>query len=79
MKVRSESEVAQSCPTLSNPMDCSPPGSSVHGSTGVGWGTIAFSYIHVMHSLLVLFLGRTLANRDSEYSLMPKVCTPWET
>ena len=32
MKVKSESEVAQSCPTLSNPMDCSPPGSSVHGS-----------------------------------------------
>ena len=31
MKVESESEVAQSCPTLSNPMDCSPPGSSVHG------------------------------------------------
>ena len=30
-KVKSESEVAQSCPTLSNPMDCSPPGSSVHG------------------------------------------------
>ena len=32
MKVKSESEVAQSCPTLSNPMDCSLPGSSVHGS-----------------------------------------------
>ena len=31
-KVKSESEVVQSCPTLSNPMDCSPPGSSVHGS-----------------------------------------------
>jgi len=31
MKVKSESEVAQSCPTLCNPMDCSPPGSSVHG------------------------------------------------
>ena len=31
MKVESESEVAQSCPTLSDPMDCSPPGSSVHG------------------------------------------------
>ena len=29
--VESESEVAQSCPTLSDPMDCSPPGSSVHG------------------------------------------------
>ena len=31
MKVKSESEVAQSCLTLSNPMECSPPGSSVHG------------------------------------------------
>ena len=30
MKVKSESEVAHSCPTLSNPMDCSPPGSCVH-------------------------------------------------
>ena len=31
MKVKSESEVAQSCPTFSDPMDCSPPGSSIHG------------------------------------------------
>ena len=31
MKVKSESEVPQSCPTLSDPMDCSPPGSSTHG------------------------------------------------
>ena len=31
LKVKSESEVAQSCPTLSDPMDCIPPGSSVHG------------------------------------------------
>ena len=41
-----ESEVAQSCPTLSDPMDCSLPGSSVHGifQTGVlEWGAIAFS------------------------------------
>ena len=39
MKVKSEIEVTQSCPTLSDTMDCSPPGSSVHGifhSTGVG-------------------------------------------
>ena len=41
MKVKSESEVTQSCPTLSNPMDCSLPGSSIHGifpgkSTEVG-------------------------------------------
>ena len=31
MKVKCQSEVAQSCPTLSDPMDCSPPGSSIHG------------------------------------------------
>ena len=31
MKVKSESEVAESCPTLSDPMDCSLPGSSIHG------------------------------------------------
>ena len=31
MQVKSESEVAQSCPTLSDPMDCSLPGSSIHG------------------------------------------------
>ena len=40
MKVKSETEVAESCLTLSNPMDCSLPGSSIHGifqeSTGVG-------------------------------------------
>ena len=46
MKVKSEREVAQSCPTLSDPMDCSPPGSSVHGSFQarvLEWGAIAFS------------------------------------
>ena len=43
MKVKSESEVVQSCPTLSDPMDCSPPGSSVHGifqATVLEWGAI---------------------------------------
>ena len=46
MKVKSESEVAQSCLTLSDPMDCSPPGSSVHGifqARVLEWGAIAFS------------------------------------
>ena len=41
-----ESEVAQSCPTLSDPMDCSLPGSSVHGlfqARVLEWGAIAFS------------------------------------
>ena len=46
MKVKSESEVAQSCPTLSNPMDCSLPGSSIHGifqARVLKWGAISFS------------------------------------
>jgi len=46
MKVKSVSEVAQSCPTLSDPMDCSLPGSSIHGifqARVLEWGAIAFS------------------------------------
>ena len=50
MKVKSESEVAQSCPTLSDPMDCCLTGSSVHGifqARVLEWGAIAFSDIHI--------------------------------
>ena len=46
MKVKSESEVAQLCPTPSNPMDCSPLGSPAHGTLQarvLEWGAIAFS------------------------------------
>ena len=46
MKVKSESEVAQSCPTLQDPMDGSLPGSSAHGifqARVLEWGAIAFS------------------------------------
>ena len=46
MKVKSESEVAQSYPTLSDPLDCSLPGSSTHGifqARVLEWGAIAFS------------------------------------
>ena len=46
MKVKSESEVAQSCQTPSNPMDCSLPGSSIHGifpASVLEWGAIVFS------------------------------------
>ena len=44
--MKSESEVVQSCPTLSDPMDCSLPGSSVHGifqARVLEWVAIAFS------------------------------------
>ena len=50
MKVKSESEVAKSCPTLSDPMDCSLPGSSIHGilqARVLEWGAIAFSVRNV--------------------------------
>ena len=46
MKVKSESEVIQLCPTLRNPMNCSLPGSSVHGifqARVLEWGAIAFA------------------------------------
>ena len=48
MRVKSEREVAQSCLTLRDPVDCSPPGSSVHGIFQAGvleWGATAFSKI----------------------------------
>ena len=50
MKVKSESEVAQLYLTLRNPMDCSPPGSSIHGifqARVLEWGAIAFSDVLV--------------------------------
>ena len=51
MKVESESEVAQLCLTLSDPMDCSLPGSSIHGifqARVLEWGAIAFSYTGIL-------------------------------
>ena len=54
MKVESESEVAQSCPTLSDPMDRSLPGSSIQGifqATVLEWGAIAFSQYLIYNSM----------------------------
>ena len=51
MKVKSESEVSQSCLTLSDPMDCSLPGSSIHGifqARVLEWGAIAFSAYNLL-------------------------------
>ena len=55
MKMKSESAVAQLCPTLSNPMDCSLPGSSIHGifqARVLEWGAIAFSEKNIYFSLI---------------------------
>ena len=71
MKVKSESEVAQSCPTLCDPMDCGLPGSSVHGifqARVLEWGAIALSRA----CLLGAFLGKGPAGdcREKEASLL---------
>ena len=60
MKVKSESEVAQLCLTLSDPMDCSPPGFSVLGifqARVPEWGAIAFSIM--LSRLVITFLPRS--------------------
>ena len=55
MKVKSQSEVAQSCLSLSDPMDCSLPDSSIHGifqARVLEQGAIAFSMEHTRHSII---------------------------
>ena len=62
MKVKIESEVTQSCLTLSDPMDCSLLGSSIHGifqARVLEWGAIAFSNIGVKN---ILFLTENTEN-----------------
>ena len=59
MKVKSESEVAQSSPTLGDPMDCSLPGSSIHGifqARVLEWGATAFSSVFLGPLLLTVFV-----------------------
>ena len=70
MKVKSESEVAQSCLTLSDPMDCSLPGSSVHGifqARVLQWGAIALSemcvYVYVI--CMRVFLPKGPKSKDA--------------
>ena len=65
MKVKSESEVAQSCAILSDPMDCSPPGSSVHGifqARVLEWGAIGFSVPPIIH---YKYHGQSISLRHS--------------
>ena len=69
MKVKSESEVAQSCPTLSDPMDCSPPGSSVHEicqATVLEWGAIAFSGVKGWKCINVLLCYYQLLGKQRD-------------
>jgi len=67
MKVKSESEVAESGPTLTNPMDCSLPGSSIHGifqARVLEWGAIALSeYMHTC--IYIIGLPLWLSGKES--------------
>ena len=62
MKVKSESEVAQLCPTPSDPMDCSPPGPSIHGifqARVLEWVAIAFPNFNTQSRFIIAFLPRS--------------------
>ena len=64
MKVKSESEVAQPCPTLSNPVDRSLPVSSVHGifqARVLEWVAIAFSVL-MLNTEIIELLDKTALN-----------------
>ena len=69
MKVKSESEVAQSCPTLSDPMDCSLPGSSLHGifqARVLEWGANSFSKAWTTCGIFILPGLCLCGSKDSE-------------
>ena len=69
MKVKNESELTQSCPTLSDPMDCRPPGSSIHGilqARVLEWGATAFS---TRKPGMLQFMGSRTVGHDGATSL----------
>ena len=73
MKVKSESEVAQSCPTLSNPVDCSLPGSSVHGifqARVLEWGATATWCKKLTHWKRLWCCERLKAGGERDYRWM---------
>ena len=76
MKVKSEREVTQSSPTLRDPMDCSPPGSSVHGTFQarvLEWGAIAFSKMLPEVIYISINLVSKILSRKARCNLAPFV------
>ena len=88
MKVKSESEVAQSCPTLGDPMDCSLPGSSAHGifqSTGVhdckcmDWSFLEVNILElqiclpILHLLYKVYFYKFIYIYEIDFKVMSKV------
>ena len=80
MKVKNEREVAQSCLTLSDLMDCSPPGSSVHGifqARVLEWVAIAFSIISQQESRLLGEISVTSEKAMTTHSSTLAWKIPW--
>ena len=81
MKVKSESEVTQSCPTLRDPIDCSLPGSSVHGifqARVQEWGAMEFQFqilkdeaVKVLHSICQQICKTAVATGLEKVSFIP--------
>ena len=69
LKVKSESEVTQSYPTLSDPMDCSLPGCSIHGifqARVLEWGAIAFSMEILAEVFIIVFSEKRSGKETAE-------------
>ena len=90
IKVKSESEVAQSCLTLCHPTDCSLPGSSIHGIFhGLEWGAIAFSGLtslvalnhvspsHIRDWTHIPCIGRKILSQWTTREVSIKDCLEW--
>ena len=74
MKVKSESEVTQSYPTLGDPMDCGLPGSSIHGifqARVLEWGAIAFSDQKLLQ--LINEFGKVIGYKNFQVFLLKKL------
>jgi len=71
MKVKSESEVAQACPTLSDPMDCSLPGSSIHGIFQARVLEKSRKEIHYFLQINYMFSTLYFKRNCDEYILLP--------
>ena len=78
MKVKSKNEVAQSCPTLHDPTDCSLPGSSVHGifqARVLGWGAITFSVPNIREMQIKTTIWYHLT--PNKMTIIKKFTTIW--
>ena len=82
MKVKSENEVAQSCPTLRDPIDCSPSGSSVHGifqARVLEWGARHNLYLSGIVSISVQFSRSVMSDSSRPHRLQPiRLLRPWD-